>query len=79
MSLTADGGMITSYRPASRATCVVAQSSRRQTSCSMRSREGAMVGSPTQAEPLPSAVRPTRLTAPVGCTWESRTPVELPR
>ncbi len=38
-----------------------------------------MVGSPTQAEPVPSAVRPTRLTAPVGWTWESRTPVELPR
>ena len=37
------------------------------------------MGSPTQAEPLPSAVRPTRLTAPVGCAWESRTPVELPR
>ena len=45
----------------------------------MRSREGAIVGSATQAEPLPSAVRPTRLTAPVGSAWESRTPVELPR
>ena len=29
--------------------------------------------------PVPSAVRPTRLTAPVGCAWESRSPVELPR
>ena len=37
------------------------------------------MGSPTQAEPLPSAVRPTRFTAPVGCACESRSPVELPR
>ena len=48
-------------RPA-RPACV-AQSSRRQTSSSICSSEGSMVGSPTQAEPLPSAVRPTRLTA----------------
>ena len=57
----------------------MAQSSRRQISCSIRSSEGAIVGSPTQAEPLPSAVRPTRFTAPVGWAWESRSPVELPR
>ena len=38
-----------------------------------------MVGSPTQAEPVPSAVRPTRLIAAVGWAWESRRPVELPR
>ena len=49
--------MITSYRPASSETCRVAQSSRRQISSSMASMDGAMVGSPTQAEPLPSAVR----------------------
>ena len=38
-----------------------------------------MVGSATQAEPLPSLVRPTRLTAAVGRASESRRPVELPR
>ena len=38
-----------------------------------------MVGAATQADPLPSAVRPTRLTADVGWACESRTPVELPR
>ena len=38
-----------------------------------------MVGTPTQAEPLPSAVRPTRFTAAVGCACERRSPVELPR
>ena len=38
-----------------------------------------MVGAATQAELAPSAVRPTRLTAPVGCAWDSRSPVELPR
>ena len=38
-----------------------------------------MLGAPTQAEPLPSAVRPTRLTAPVGWACDRRSPVELPR
>ena len=37
------------------------------------------IGTPTQADPVPSAVRPTRFTAAVGCACESRTPVELPR
>ncbi len=71
--------MITSYRPASSETWRFAQSSRRQISSSMASMDGVMVGSPTHAEPLPSAVRPTRFTAAVGCRWESRTPVELPK
>ena len=38
-----------------------------------------MTGAPTQAEPLPSSVRPTRFTAAVGCAWDIRSPVELPR
>ncbi len=38
-----------------------------------------MLGTPTQADPLPSVVRPTRLTADVGCACERRSPVELPR
>ena len=44
-----------------------------------RRARGRCVGTPTQAEPLPSAVRPTRLTAPVGCACDRRSPVELPR
>ena len=34
---------------------------------------------PVQAERAPSVERPTRLTDPVGCENERRTPVELPR